>query len=356
MFYHLIMHTGCNLNCKYCDKDEFIPIDEDTYDFHVPKTVQYSLEDLQQFIKEEDYVTFYGGGEPLLAIDKIKNFMDNLECKTFMIQTNGILLDKLEKEYVNKFHTILVSIDGDEEITDKNRGEGTHKKVMQNVKLIREQGFQGELIARMCISEDLNVYKQITWLLENGFDNIHWQLDAMFYSEEKTEWFKDYNQQITLLIDYWIDKMKQGKVLRLYPFLVIMDSILRNQKAKMRCGSGHSNYTITTHGKISYCPIMSEMKKYYIGNIKETKELKTLEPKEPCTSCEVLDQCGGRCLYANLTKLWSPEAEAKLCDTVKHLINSLKEKKPLVEDLIEKRIISLEDFKHLKYNGVEVIP
>ena len=28
MFYHLIMHTGCNLKCKYCDKDEFIEVVE----------------------------------------------------------------------------------------------------------------------------------------------------------------------------------------------------------------------------------------------------------------------------------------------------------------------------------------
>ena len=59
-----------------------------------------------------------------------------------MIQTNGLLLDRLEPEYVNRFHTILVSLDGDEELTDYYRGKGTFRKVIDNVKLDREERFQ----------------------------------------------------------------------------------------------------------------------------------------------------------------------------------------------------------------------
>ena len=55
-----------------------------------------------------------------------------------MIQTNGLLLDKLEPEYVNRFHTILVSIDGEEALTDYYRGKGTFRKVVDNLKLIRK--------------------------------------------------------------------------------------------------------------------------------------------------------------------------------------------------------------------------
>ena len=69
--------------------------------------------------------------------------MDNVEAKHFMIQTNGQLLDKLDPKYVNCFHTILVSIDGEEAITDHYRGKGIFRKVMDNVKLIKKRFQRG---------------------------------------------------------------------------------------------------------------------------------------------------------------------------------------------------------------------
>ena len=353
-FYHLIMHTGCNLSCKYCDREEFIPFDDVTYELCMPEKPEYSLGDLKKFITKEDYVTFYGGGEPLLNIPKIKEIMDNLECKGFMIQTNGILLKDLGEEYVKRLHTILISIDGNEEITDKNRGKGVHKRVIENVSWLKTF-FEGEIIARMCIAEGSNVYEQVTWLIENGFTSVHWQLDVLFFEEENTDWLENYNLEISKLMNYWISNMKKGKVLRLYPFMVVMDSILKGEKSTLRCGCGKENLTITTQGKIAACPIMSEMKKYYMGDLKGLK-LKEMKVEEPCSSCEVFDVCGGRCLYANLTSLWSKEGWGKACATVKHVIKELESNKEFVGDLIEKKIISLDNFKHLKYNGVEVIP
>ena len=92
----------------------------------------------------ECVLTFYGG-EPLLCEDKIKQIMDNVDPKHFMIQTNGLLLDKLEPKYVNRFHTILVSIDGEEALTDYYRGNGTFRKVIDNLKLVMRNGFRGRI-------------------------------------------------------------------------------------------------------------------------------------------------------------------------------------------------------------------
>ena len=44
--------------------------------------------------------------------------MDLVNVKCFMVQTNGLFRDKLESKYVNRFHTILVSIDGNEAINN----------------------------------------------------------------------------------------------------------------------------------------------------------------------------------------------------------------------------------------------
>jgi radical SAM protein with 4Fe4S-binding SPASM domain len=151
---------------------------------------------------------------------------------------------------------------------------------------------------------------------------------------------------------------KEGKVLRLYPFLAVMQSLLLGEKSLLRCGSGWSNYSIQTDGHIIPCPAMNGMKDYYMGHIRDSHplQLKQIYVEEPCTSCEIFGDCGGRCLYTNLTQRWSNEAYSLVCGTVKNLVESLKNSLPRVKTLLDEERISLTDFNHLKYNSCEVIP
>ena len=153
MFFHVILTSECNLQCRYCFSESLEDFDEDfgdniEVDYDLPRRLNYDVDVLARFFQKDPYctATFYGG-EPLLCIDKIKQIMDEVTVKHFMIQTNGLLLDKLEPKYINRFHTILVSIDGEEALTDYYRGNGTFRKVINNLKLIKQNGFSGELIA-----------------------------------------------------------------------------------------------------------------------------------------------------------------------------------------------------------------
>ena len=64
--------------------------------------------------------------------------MDNINVP-YRMQTNGKLLNELPIEYLNRIDRILISIDGNKEKTDSNRGEGTYNLVMENVSLIRKR-------------------------------------------------------------------------------------------------------------------------------------------------------------------------------------------------------------------------
>ncbi|MDP3728552.1 MAG: TIGR04084 family radical SAM/SPASM domain-containing protein [bacterium] len=353
MFYHLIMRTDCNLSCSYCDRENFANPDEELYEYTNPQTTNYKIEDLKKQIKKEDYITFYGG-EPLLALKKIKEIMDTVPCKGYMLQTNGILLNRIEKDYLERFHTILISIDGDAEATNRNRGKGVHEKIVKNISYIQENGFKGELIARITITRNSSLFSQVQWLLQNGFGNIHWQLDAMFYEDSPYDWYNQYNLELKKLLDFWVEEMKKGKVLRLYPFLALTDSLRKKEKTRLRCGAGFANYTITTNGKISPCPIMGSMKKYYCGEL--GSNIKEISVQSPCTECDIFEKCGGRCLYTNLTQHGGKEAYAALCQTIHFLITSIEEKLPEIENHIKDKSIKEKDFTYLKYNGVEIIP
>jgi len=376
MIYHIITTPECNLCCEYCCGKSFSEPESKLKFEPVPSKPEYSLNELNSFLKKDldkpVSVIFYGG-EPLLNIDFIKKVMDSQEkyktVKNFLIQTNGTLLDKFPSKYVNRFHTILVSIDGGKERTNKNRGEGTWEKVNSNLKLIRKNGFKGEIMARMAVEEPTNFFEDVMDLVEPKnkeafvFSSVHWQLDAnMWHDYEKrnfSAWSKQYDKNISRLADYWVKKLEQGTVLRLYPFMELVDSLIYETKYYLRCGSGIGNFTILPNGKISSCPIMSGVKEYYLGGINETDPKKLpfkLTIKEPCNKCNLYELCGGRCLYSNLNPVWPKKGVKEICGTIEHLISEMKRISPRVKKLIEENKIKKKDLQFLKYNCAEIIP
>jgi putative peptide-modifying radical SAM enzyme len=374
MFFHIILTGECNSQCRYCFAEAMEDVDEDfsgfDVDYSLPKKIGYKTDLLERLCRQdpECVLTFYGG-EPLLCTEEIKHIMDRVDANHFMIQTNGLLLNRLEPEYVNRFHTILVSIDGDEVLTDYYRGKGTFRKVIDNLKLIKRNGFGGELIARMTVMEQTDICKQVTWLVDNeefSFSSVHWQLNAGFWKNDFARrdfkrWSEEnYNSGIRELVKFWVDYMeKNGVVLRLYPFLGITQSLLSGEKTSLlRCGGGWINYAIQTDGHIVPCPTMWGMKDYYLGHISNADplKLKKVFVGEPCTKCGVYHICGGRCLYANITKRWNNEAYSLVCDTVKNLIDAVSKEIPRIRRLIDRGKISMKDFEFMKYNGCEIIP
>ncbi|HII15978.1 MAG TPA: TIGR04084 family radical SAM/SPASM domain-containing protein [Nanoarchaeota archaeon] len=373
MYFHIIMSIDCNSECRYCYKKSYEDFGNDLnrifkFDFSMPPMIKYKIEELKAFVeksKSRQTLTFYGG-EPLMDIEKIKEIMASIDAR-YMMQTNGLLLDKLPNEYVNRFEAILVSIDGNKNLTDFNRGKGTYDRVLANIHLIRKNGFNGELIARMVVdevSEKTGLTENVKHLFSIGFDAVHWQLDAGFYQQDfKNRNFaafaESYNAEVSGLLGYWIETMKkEGRVLRIYPFLGIFESLYYGKKEKLRCGSGYANYTIATNGKISVCPIMHDATEFQVGDIWQSSpdKLKEIHVSEPCKSCGILDLCGGRCLYANKANLWPKQGQEIICNTVRHLISAVQSGLPEIKALITSKKISEKQFEYEKYTGPEIIP
>ena len=374
MYYHIILTERCNSNCKYCYKKSMEEFDNGLqdkfeFDFQIPSDLKVEGAKIARFLEDGDTLIFYGG-EPLVNFPKMKEIIDEIEKSKkkirFCIQTNGKLLNEIPLIYLKKFSKMLVSIDGDMRRTDYNRGLGTYDKVLKNLIEIREKGFEGEIVARMTLSFS-DVYKQVTHVVglieRHIFDSVHWQLDAGFYASDFNEkqfkvFVKEYNRSIDRLLDFWVDYMKENKkVLKLYPFLGIFESLYYDRPMKLQCGSGYANYTISTDGKIVACPITNGIKDFYCGDLANAKEeLKELYVKEPCTSCKYLEICGGRCLYSNYAKLWPEEGEKLICNTIFNLIEGVNDKLPKIKELIKEKVVFEDDFEFERYFGPEIIP
>jgi putative peptide-modifying radical SAM enzyme len=333
------------------------------YDESTPFDSTIPLGKLKSFLKPDDTLIFYGG-EPFVKSDRIKEIIDNVNCK-FAIQTNGVLLKRLPINYIKKIDKMLISIDGDKARTDSNRGNGVYDLVIKNLRELRSSGYTGEIVARMTVSAP-DLFEQVRYLadlIDQGiFSSIHWQIDAGFYKfdfdEEKFKKFVSmYNSSIDKLLRWWVEKIRDGKVYRLYPFIGILNRLAgRDFETGLPCGSGYRNFTFNTLGKLSACPIMNSVKNFYCGSIDEGIKKDIHVTDEKCTKCNYFKICGGRCLYWRDAKLWPPEGDEAICTTIKFLIGSISQHSKEIAKLEGEGVVRWEDFDYEKYFGPEIIP
>ncbi len=331
--------------------------------------IRYSMDQLAEFLdQDENLQLMFYGGEPTLRIPLMMEIMDRFEEARFMLQTNALLLHKIPEEYIRRMHSILVSIDGTKETTDLYRSAGVYDRVIKNVRWLRAIAYEGDVVARMAVSEESDIFRDVTHLLkleDPHFDNVHWQLNVVWDAEgnwtDFDGWLRNsYKPGLERLAEYWAKKMHSGKVPGIVPFLPTMYTILTGTKTRLRCGSGIDTFAIHLDGSIGVCPISPDWDFSIVGHISRTRpqDLENImQIEEPCPSCDIYDICGGRCLFANRQRLWGEEGFRKVCSTVEHLVDVLRDSEEQIRELIEQGVVSLADFRYPEYNnGCEIIP
>lgn len=103
-----VRFAGCNLSCEYCDSPQALVIPE-TYkvisdpiqNFKNPASAPDLLGQIRSFLKPKGVVHSISltGGEPLLQVDFLKNFLPELkkEGLPIYLETNGVLPKHLEE-------------------------------------------------------------------------------------------------------------------------------------------------------------------------------------------------------------------------------------------------------------------
>jgi len=358
--YHLVLTRRCNLNCKYCHGGEETGPDTE---------IQYNLDNLAAFLSKDDNIQLMlYGGEPTLRIPLIIELMDKFPHARFMLQTNALLLSKIPEAYAKRFHSILISIDGQEKVTDGYRSEGVYQRVLENTRWLERIGYNGDIVARMAVSQESNIYTDVTHLLNlrnPSFDHVHWQLNVIWDADGNWQDFdrwvaESYNPGITRLVNEWVDKMEQGIVQGIVPFIPLAYTMLTGKTSTIRCGAGIDTFAIHVNGSIGICPISPDWEFSIVGDIWKSipKDLRNIMAvDEPCPSCSEFEICGGRCLFTNKQKLWGEEGYKKVCNTVKHLTEAIGMIIPRIERYIAQDLITIDDFRYPEFNnGCEIIP
>ncbi|MEB3825202.1 MAG: TIGR04084 family radical SAM/SPASM domain-containing protein [Desulfurococcales archaeon] len=350
-----ILHTTgkCNLRCSYCGGS--IP------ERLMPWRITYDIDSLKKLLREDpDPTIIFYGGEPLLNSKAIMEIMDNVEAR-YGIQTNGTLPSLLPREYWERMETVLLSIDGVEWVTDKYRGKGIYRRVIETARWL--SGFcKCRRIARMTVTSDTCIYRDVVHLLETGyFTHVHWQLNVVWSKKWRLlEWAKNrYLPGIARLARYFSEHIARGEVPGIIPFLGILTAEKKGGWGHVPCGAGKYSFSVTTDGRIIACPIALEEKWAVLGHV-STGILKRIEVKDSspeCMRCPYFKWCGGRCLFALYEKYWGLRGFRDVCWVTQRTIDHVLRIFPLVEKLVERGVISWEQILYDPLrDSTEVIP
>lgn len=319
---------SCNLNCVYCfchHKPHYMDLQTacDSVDY-VIKNLNRKKELGLSKEEEKATITFFGG-EPMLLYEEIiiplvkyaeEKYFGLIE---FNMTTNGTLLNQ---ERINFFaeHNIpiLLSIDGNKIIQDKNRpcrnGKSSFDLLAPNIPLILEQfsctTFRATLEQNNCKDIFENT---VLFAAEQGFTNIFLCPNARetWTVENQEILHQEINKLWTYFIISYLNNEKPigcGQIDKAFEDILRLDlqtynkeydNINPNRKV-FRCGLGTQSYSIAYDGSIFSCQEQDSRNTndyFYIGNIYEgidkQKHLQILNDfnKAETIYCEKRDKC-----------------------------------------------------------------
>ena len=252
----LIVTERCNLSCIYCYEPKKSSSD---MSFETAKII------IDKELNNSDYSKFtieFFGGEPLLNFDLIKNVFlyvnEKYKSKDvhFFATTNGTCvhgeIEHWLRQNVHRF-TLGLSFDGIKEAQDTNRSNSFDRV---NLALFKELYPTQPL--KMTVSEKSLplFFESVKYLTEQGFDvscNLAYMVD----------WLNDNNrvvleQQLNLLINYYIDNPKLKKCSMLnYDISILSHPVANDKIVKKFCGCGTNMSVYGVDGKCYPCQLFS---------------------------------------------------------------------------------------------------
>ena len=130
---NILVTNKCNLNCFYC----FPQVSKRKVKEMTTEQILNAIDESKKLGAE---IIILLGGEPLIR-DDIGEIINHIKDKKMLCEviTNGYFVKKRIND-LKRLDSICISIDGDEEGTDKNRAPGSYKMAINDLKLARENG------------------------------------------------------------------------------------------------------------------------------------------------------------------------------------------------------------------------
>lgn len=309
----LIPTLGCPGRCKYCwSSEEGSPVM--TID-----TVRAVVEWLNGF--RSDRVTFtFHGGEPLLAgadfymqaLPLLSEGLIELNPE-FAMQTNLWRMTPGIAEILAEYHIPLgSSIDGPEDITDSQRGDGYFEKTMKGYEIAKAHGL---LVRFICTFTNKSVKHReeiFGFFKDQGFDlKLHPALPSL-RSENPREWAlepEEYGELLVYLLEKSLDNIGRMEVMNISDLCRCVFTRRGSVCTFVNCMG--NTFAVGPDGSIYPCYRFVGMPEWVMGHLRDKPSMETLMQSEPgwlmrafseyvdraCKDCSHIRYCRGGCPY-----------------------------------------------------------
>lgn len=324
---HLTLTRKCNLQCIYCYADAGKPSQRElSIENWEDITSQiYSLSGSINFVLT--------GGEPTLFgnLERLANHIRSLDC-TVQLITNGFWGKHINIDSISRLFTqVIVSIDGSSpDINDPQRGDGTFKKALNTVNLLREHGANVQIAVVVTKINARDLYS-IRSLFEPMGVSVRFQpVYILGRGSVRRDILIDGEDYFNALMAANPDNA-----------LSLFDRPLEPGVKSLSCGVGGGTISIDSDGAVYPCHLLHEQK-YSLGQLTGSsfteiwERLQTthwhkisVDEIEVCRDCIIRYICAGQCRARALAQTGSLYSPDPFCNyfkqaTLEFLFNSGK--------------------------------
>lgn len=329
----------CNLNCPICCNSrnaQFLKEEEISTEL-----IKEFLDQVKKIASDKAYLSI-SGGEPLLVADKVLDVVrhaKNIGFKSVTLLTNGTLITREFAKEAKKYSlTFQISIDGHtREMHDFIRGNGSFKKTMNGIKILKEEGLfvVTNMVCHRANTSYENLVKYFEFAQKYGIDHARFiPLKYIGSALDKTLNHVPIDEILSISYKVFKDHPEYKKIAG-QDYFNIFANICRLSVKFGYCGTGMITVLLNPDGSIYPC-IGHALPEFKAGNIRDNsfseiwfnspvlKELRKIynidELNEKCSKCIVRHWCLGGCraeAYHMTHKLNSPDFQ---CEKIKKSI------------------------------------
>lgn len=283
--YTISITNRCNLRCSYCYERRT----NTEYGFLTKETMLRIIEFINQ--RGDAGVVYLFGGEPLLYMDTVRYFCENLKAKKLVITTNGTLLNEDFIRWCMDRKNVIINMSHD---GSKCAERGVNPRLLdQNMKLLLQ--YQPETLAQLVYTEESlpYLYENILHLKGLGVRKISAAMDAFLVAE-------DYDSFGELLREQW---RKIAAIPGIYVYELSLKKKAIREKRPSTCEICKKKLFINWDGKFYPCIQFQNLREYQCGDIAvgiEAEKARLAHPDysiraERCEGCEIAEYCRNSC-------------------------------------------------------------
>lgn len=310
----------CNLKCTYCAAGG-----DGTYGDPVKRIeIEKTLPQLSYFISKLDpsehfHISFLGG-EPLLFPEGIRAICEYIEgaakdkkfVPTYKITTNGTIINAEIIDLLMRYKpTLVISIDGKPEITDRFRSQKNNKPTSAAIENTLAQLGQvrsqiGPLAAHAVFTKKHTaVLETYDYFRQFKFDWLDFIYSVSDMDEASNE---NYMLEVAKMAKAAWDLGGEAELRKIYLFDNYFDRLDSQERLENHCGLGRSFAVIDSRNQVYNCPWTVGRSQDLLGSGSVMDEAKlapyveeSIIERNNCQSCWAKYMCGGGCSFVHQT-------------------------------------------------------